>query len=317
MDCVFVARNIPGPGLKAMKTVTNVIVSELDRELSAGEILDRCKGCTILVPTPANRIDGELLKACPEIRLVASFGAGVDHIDLDAAREQGVVVTNTPGVVSKTTANLGLTLILAVTRRLVEGDRLVRSGGFQGIHPTFMLGSDLDGKTLGIFGLGRIGLELARRAKMLDMEIVYHNRNKNTDAESELRARYVSFREMLQQSDVVSVHAPLTNLTKGVFNYDAFSSMKRGAFFVNVARGAIHVEEDLSRSLEEGLIAGAALDVYENEPSVHPLLINMQNVVLAPHLGTATEEVRTKMALTVAKNVIAFLEGNDPPNRLI
>ena len=317
MNLVFVARNIPSAGLQAMEKVAKVTVSELDRELTSRELSDRCKGCDVLVATPANKINGALLRACPEIRLIASFGAGIDHVDLKAAKEHGVVVTNTPGVVSKTTADLSLALILAVTRRLVEGDRLIRSGGFRGIHPTFMLGFDLFGKTLGIFGLGRIGVELARRANVLGMKVIYHNRNRNKAAESELNVKYVPFGELLRQSDVVSVHAPLSSQTKGLFDYAAFSSMKKGAYFVNVARGAIHVEEDLVRGLEEGLIAGAALDVYENEPSVHPRLLTMQNVVLAPHLGTATEEVRTKMALTVAENVIAFLEDRDPPNRVV
>ncbi len=214
MKRVFVARNIPSAGLRSMERVAKVIVSEKDRELNSQELSARCKGCEVLVPTPANKIDGGLLRACPEIRLIASFGAGIDHVDLKAAKEHGVVVTNTPGVVSKTTADMALALILAVTRRLVEGDRLIRSGGFKGIHPTFMLGFDLFGKTLGIFGLGRIGVELARRANVLGMQVVYHNRNRNRAVESELNARYVSFDELLQQSDVVSVHAPLTDQTK-------------------------------------------------------------------------------------------------------
>lgn len=316
MNRIFVARAVPQPGIEAMARMAEVIVSPHDRDLTREELVREADGCTVLVSTPANRIDAPLLDDRPEIRLVANYSVGVDHVDLDAARDRGVMVTNTPGVLTATTANMALALILAVTRRLVEGDRLVRSGGFKGVAPLFMLGSDLEGKTLGIFGLGRIGRALAERTKVLGMEIIYHNRSPLPEVEEEVSAHYVPFDELLSRADVLSVNAPLTDQTRGIFNYEAFRRMKPGAFFVNTGRGPIHVEEDLVRALKEGVIAGAGLDVYEHEPEVHPELVTMENVVLAPHLGSATLEVRTKMSLQVAGNVVAFLEGGEPPDRI-
>lgn len=316
MDRIFVARAIPRPGIEAMARRGEVVVSPHERDLTPEELVREAAGCRVLVSTPANRIDASLLDGRPEIRLVANFSVGVDHVDLDAARERGVLVTHTPGVLTATTANMALALILAVTRRLVEGDRLVRSGGFKGVAPLFMLGSDLEGKILGIFGLGRIGRALANRARVLGMEIIYNNRVPLPEVEEEPAARYVSFDDLLSRSDILSVNAPLTDQTRGIFNYGAFSRMKPGAFFINTGRGPIHVEDDLVRALKEGVIAGAGLDVYEHEPAAHPGLVKMENVVLAPHLGSATLEVRTKMALQVAGSVVAFLEGRKPPDRI-
>jgi lactate dehydrogenase-like 2-hydroxyacid dehydrogenase len=316
MDRVFVTREIPSAGLNLLADRAEVIVSPFDRELTPQEIVERTADCKILVCTPANKIGAFLFNKRPQIRLVASFGAGVDHIDLEAANEYDVIVTNTPGVLSATTANMAMALILALTRRLLEGDQLLRAGGFKGVHPLFMLGTDLAGKVLGIYGLGQIGLSLARRATAFGMEILYHNRNKRLEVESELRAQWVGFDELLEKGDIISINAPLTDQTRGIFNYQAFSRMKPDAFFINTARGSIHNEADLVKALDEKLIAGAGLDVYEHEPQVHSGLLKMKNVVLAPHLGTATDEVRTKMSLLAAENVISFLDGRRPPNRV-
>jgi len=316
MDRVFVTRGIPSAGLNLLADRAEVIVSPLDRELTPQELVERTADCKVLVCTPANIIGAFLFNKRPQIRLVASFGAGVDHIDLEAAKEYDVIVTNTPGVLSATTANMAMALILALTRRLLEGDQLLRAGGFKGVHPLFMLGTDLAGKVLGIYGLGQIGLSLARRATTFGMEILYHNRNKRLEVESELRAQWVGFDELLEKGDIISINAPLTDQTRGIFNYQAFSRMKPDAFFINTARGSIHNEADLVKALDEKLIAGAGLDVYEHEPQVHSGLLKMKNVVLAPHLGTATVEVRTKMSLLAAENVISFLDGRRPPNRV-
>ncbi len=316
MDRVFVTREIPSAGLNLLADRAEVIVSPLDRELTPQELVERTADCKVLVCTPANIIGDFLFNKRPQIRLVASFGAGVDHIDFEAAKEYDVIVTNTPGVLSATTANMAMALILALTRRLLEGDQLLRAGGFKGVHPLFMLGTDLAGKVLGIYGLGQIGLSLARRATAFGMEILYHNRTKRLEVESELRAQWVVFDELLEKGDIISINAPLTDQTRGIFNYQAFSRMKPHAFFINTARGSIHNEADLVKALDEKLIAGAGLDVYEHEPQVHSGLLNMKNVVLAPHLGTATVEVRTKMSLLAAENVISFLDGRRPPNRV-
>ncbi|MBW1713274.1 MAG: D-glycerate dehydrogenase, partial [Deltaproteobacteria bacterium] len=247
----------------------------------------------------------------------ANAAVGVDNIDLEAAQARGLVVTNTPGVLTRTTADLAMALILDLLRRVAEGDRLVRRGGFKGISPLFHLGRDLEAKTLGVFGLGRIGKALARRARAFRMKIIYHNRRPDLEAEAELKARYVSFDRLLAQSDVISINAPLTDQTRGVFNYRAFERMKPGAFLVNTGRGPIVVEADLVRALKEGLLAGAALDVYQFEPQVHPELLTLDQVVLTPHLGSATWECREKMALMAAGNVLAHLAGREPPNRVV
>jgi len=316
MANIFVTRKIPADGLKPLSDRAKVVVSTLDRELTPQELIEQTKDCRILVCTPANLIDASFFDKRPHIKLIANYGAGVDRIDLAAAKAHDVVVTNTPGVLSATTANMAMAIILALTRRLLEGDRLVRSGGFKGVHPLFMMGTDLEDKILGIYGMGNIGLALAHRARAFGMVILYHNRNKLPELESDIGASWVSLDELVEQADILSVNAPLTDQTRGVFNYQVFSRMKPEAFFINTARGPIHNESELVQALDEGLIAGAGLDVYEREPEAHPGLLKMQNVVLAPHLGTATHEVRTRMALLVAENVIAFLEGQEPPNHV-
>ena len=313
---IFVARALPQPAVEAMARHAGVLVSPHDRDLTADELAHYAADCTILVSTPANRIDAGLLERCHSLKMVANYSVGVDHIDLEATGKRGVVVSNTPDVLTDATANLALALILAVTRRLVEGDRLMRANGFQGVAPMFMLGSSLEDKVLGIFGFGRVGQALARRCHMLGMRIVYTGRRPNPAAAEALGARFVYFEELLAQSDIVSVNAPLTDQTRLVFDYTAFKRMKPGAYFINTGRGPIHVEADLVTALTEHHLAGAGLDVYEAEPMAHPGLLSMQNVVLAPHLGSATVEVRTRMAMLVAENVIAFLKGDDPLNQV-
>jgi len=279
--------------------------------------LELCQGCRVLVCTLAEPIDRDFLLTRPEIRMVANYAVGYDNLDLNAARDLGVVMTNTPGVLSDATADLTMALILALMRRVVEGDKLLRAGGFQGVSPLFMLGSDLAGKTLGILGLGRIGEAVAMRAVAFGMGIIYHSRTLRPEAERALGAEYVGFDELLARSDIISINAPLNQQTRGLFNYHTLKRMKPGAYLVNTGRGPIIVEEDLARALNDGLIQGAALDVYENEPQVHPGLLGLDNVILCPHLGSATQETRSRMSTLVAENVLAFLEGREPPTRLV
>lgn len=313
---IFVARALPLPAIEAMARHAGLQVYPHDRDMTADELADHAADCTILVSTPANRIDSDLLGRCPGLKMVANYSVGVDHIDLEATEKHGVLVSNTPDVLTDATADLALALILAVTRRLVEGDRLMRANRFQGVTPMFMLGSSLENKVLGIFGFGRIGQALARRCRSLGMRILYTGRRPNPAAAEALEARFVSFEELLVQSDIVSVNAPLTDQTRSLFDYAAFKRMKPGAYFINTGRGPIHVEADLVKALTENHLAGAGLDVYEAEPLAHPGLLSLQNVVLAPHLGSATLEVRTRMAMLVAENVIAFLKGDAPPNQV-
>ncbi len=317
MDRVFITRRLPPPGPDLMAEHAEVVVSPHDRDLSPEELVGLSAGARVLCPTVADRITPQFLDVRPEIRMVATFAVGVDNIDLDAARERGVVVANTPGVLTGATADLTLALILGVMRRLVEGDRLVRANGFHGVSPFFHLGADLTGKTLGIFGMGRIGEAVARRAIPFGLKIIYHNRNRRPEVEAELGAFFVQFDDLLAESDVISINAPASPETVGRFDYAVFTRMKPSAFLINTGRGVIVKEADLARALREGLIAGAGLDVYEHEPIVERALLGMDNVVLAPHLGSATVEVRQKMSRLVADNVIAWLSGQEPPHRLV
>jgi len=317
MDKVLVTRRVFQRALDLLATRAEVLASPHDRDLRAEELLEMSAGCRALMTMPADRIDRAFLTARPEVAMVANDAVGYDNIDLAAARELGVVVTNTPGVLTEATADLTISLVLAVMRRLVEGDRFLRAGLFKGTAPMFMLGTDPRGKTLGVFGFGRIGQAVARRARAFGMSVIYHDVEPMAEAAREVEAEYVSFEELLARSDVVSINALLNDQTRGAFNYQVLRRMKPTAFLVNAARGPIVVEADLARALEEKVIAGAALDVYEFEPAVNPRLIGLENVVLSPHLGSATREVREAMALLAARNIVAFLEGGEPPTRLV
>ena len=317
MDKVLVTRRLPQAGLDLLAERTELIVSPHDRPLTPDELREMSAGCRALGATLGDRIDEAFLAARPEVEMVANYAVGVDNIDLEATGRRGVVVANTPDVLTEATADLTLALILALTRRVVEGDRLLRRGDFSGIAPLFMLGDDLAGQTLGIFGLGRIGRSVAKRGLTFGLRIIYHNRRPDHQALKELGAEYVSFDELLARSDVLSINAPLTDETRGVFDYETLGRMKPTAFLVNTGRGPIVREAGLAQALKEGLIKGAALDVYEHEPQVHPDLIPLLNVVLAPHLGSATIGVREQMARLVAQNIIAYLDGLDPPHRVV
>ncbi len=283
-----------------------------ERILTPAELAEYSAGCRGVLAFPADRIDRAFLAARPEVRIVATFSVGYDHVDTAAARELGVVITNTPDVLTDATADLTLGLILSLLRRLAEGDRLIRAGGFKSIHPLFMLGHDCRGRVLGILGLGRIGRAVARRARAF-ARTVYHNRHRcprprpSWDPLCSFDRAVGQFRRDLH-------HAPERN--RGAFRLASLTRMKRTAYLVNTGRGPIVREADLVTALERGLIAGAALDVYENEPVVHPGLLGREDVVLSPHLGSATWETRTAMGMTAANNLLAFLSGREPPNRV-
>jgi len=262
-----------------------------------------------------DRIDRELLSAAPGLRVVANVAVGYENIDVDTARERGIAVTNTPDVLTGSTADLTFALLLAAARRIAEGDATVRRGEF----PTWgldqpLIGVDVHGKTLGIVGMGRIGTAVARRGRLgFGMRILYYNRTRNEEGERELAAERVSFHRLLAESDFVCVHVPLTDETRHLFDRDAFRRMKPTAVLVNVARGPVVDEAALVRALEEGAIAGAGIDVFEHEPDVHPGLIRLrEQVVLTPHLGSATRETRRSMAKLAVDNVLAVLSGEPP-----
>lgn len=276
--------------------------------LSHEELRARVRGKHGLICLLTDRVDEELLEAGADLKVVANVAVGYDNINLDAARERGLVVTNTPDVLTEAVAEFTWGLILAATRRIAESDRVVRSGSWRGWGLDYMLGMELRGKQLGIVGYGRIGRAVAARAPAFGMTAAYYDRTGRVALPGDI-ARPVGFDELLVTSDVISIHTPLTPDTIHLFDRRTLARMKRSAYLVNTSRGAVLSEEALAWALREGLLAGAALDVYEHEPTVHPDLLSLNNVVLAAHLGSATRETRTAMAELAARNVIAVLGG--------
>ena len=288
----------------------------LDREQMAAAMAE----ADVLVPTVTDRIDAELLaKSGPQLKLIASFGTGVDHIDLGAARARGLTVTNTPGVLTEDTADMTMALILAVARRLAEGERLVRGGQWTGWSPTGMLGARLGGKRLGIIGMGRIGQAVARRARAFGLSVHYHNRNRvHPEVEAELDATFwPSLDQMLSRMDIVSVNCPRTPATFHLLSARRLKLLKRDALIVNTSRGEVIDETALAQMLKQGELAGAGLDVFEREPNVNPKLLKLPNVVLLPHMGSATLEGRIDMGQKVIVNIRSFVDGHVPPDRVL
>lgn len=292
-------------------------------DLARGELLRRVVGAQALMPVLTNIIDAELLDAGHGLSIVANIAVGYDNVDVGAAAARGVIVTNTPDVLTHAVADLTMALMLAVTRRIGEGERLVRSGGWKGWALDFMLGMELRDKQLGIVGYGRIGRAVAQRAAAFGMRIAYADPDSGEHAATmkqpagpegapEIPASRVSFDQLLVSSDVVSLHVPLSPATRHLIDRRALARMKRSAYLVNTARGAVVDEVALAWALREHLLAGAALDVFEREPTVAEELLRLENVVLAPHLGSATRETRTAMADLAARNVIAVLNGEPP-----
>jgi glyoxylate reductase len=280
------------------------------------EVLRRLAGKDALIALLTERVDDELLNAAPSLRIVANVAVGYDNIDLAACTRRKVAVSNTPGVLDETTADLAWTLILAVARRLIEADTVARSGQWRGWNLDQFCGTDVWGKTLGIVGFGRIGQAVARRSRGFNMRVIYHSRHRAPAAvEKELNAEPLPLDQVLAQADFLSLHVPLTPETRGLIGPQQLAQMKPSAFLINTSRGPVVQEAALAEALAAGTIAGAALDVYEHEPLIHDGL-RRPNVVLAPHLGSGTVETRSKMALMAAENLIAFFEGRRPPNIL-
>lgn len=284
--------------------------------ISREELLRRVANKDGLVCLLTERVNDELLNAAPNLRIAANVAVGFDNIDVGACSKRGVAATNTPGVLDETTADFAWTLMMAVARRVGEGEQLARSGEWKGWDLDQLVGTDVWGKTLGIVGFGRIGRAMARRASGFQMKVIYHDAVRVAqNVERELGAEFRGLDALLAEADFVSVHVPLLPETRGLFNAAAFSKMKRGAYLINTARGPVVDEAALAQALEVGKIAGAALDVYEKEPQIHPGL-KRPNVVLAPHIASASLETRTKMACIAANNVVALFAGQRPPNVL-
>ncbi|RSN26949.1 D-glycerate dehydrogenase [Amycolatopsis sp. WAC 04169] len=311
---IAVTRWIPDEALKVLAEAGEVKLSRADRPLTPDELREFVRGSSAIVGMLHDRIDGDVADAAgPDLKVVANVAVGYDNIDVPALAGRGITVTNTPGVLTDATADLAFGLILAVTRRLGEGERLLRSRTPWSFHLGFLLGSSLQDKTLGIVGLGQIGQAVARRALGFGMRIVYSGRSRAAeDVEKTLGAQYVPFDELLRSSDVVSLHCPLTPETRHLVDADALKAMKPGAYLINTTRGPVVHEAALADALEAGEIAGAGLDVFEAEPEVEPRLLDRENVVLTPHLGSATVETRTAMAVLAAENVASVLTGGNP-----
>jgi glyoxylate reductase len=308
---VLVTREIPSAGLRALEPFDVRVLHE--RPPERGELLDAVRGVSGILSTATEKMDGELMDAAGEdLKVIANMAVGYDNVDVEASAERGIVVTNTPGVLDETTADVALMLLLAAARRLGEGERLLRAGRWEWWGPKQLMGRDVWGKRLGIVGFGRIGQAVARRARGFGMEVLYHNRSRKEEAEQELGARYVEFDELLETVDFVSVHTPLTDETHHLIGPKELGRMKPTAVLVNTSRGPVVDEAALADALAAGRIFAAGLDVYEEEPKVHPKLLELENVVLAPHIGSASVETRDRMAALAAENLAAVLRGEDP-----
>ena len=322
---VYITRKLPDPVETRMRELFDAELNIDDSRRTAAELVAAMQVADVLVPTVTDRIDAAMIEqAGPQLKLIASFSNGVDHIDIDAAARRGITVTNTPNALTEDTADMTMALILAVPRRLAEGARILtdQPGEWAGWSPTWMLGRRISGKRIGIIGMGRIGTAVARRAKAFGLAIHYHNRKRVSSAtEDELEATYWdSLDQMLARVDIVSVNCPSTPATFHLLSARRLALMQPTSTIVNTARGDVIDEDALIKCLHEGRIAGAGLDVFENEPAVNPKLIKLahQNkVVLLPHMGSATIESRIDTGEKVIINIRAFFDGHRPPNRVL
>ena len=314
---VLVTGNLPEHILALIRAEHAIEVNTTDRPLTREQLLAAVADKHGILTMLTDRVDEELLNQAPNLTIVANCAVGYDNIDVAAATRRRIVVTNTPGVLTDSTADVAFALMLAVARRVVEGDRRVRQGQFKHFAPFHFLGQDISGKTLGIIGMGRIGQAVAKRAAGFDMPMIYTSRHRlSADAEAAIGARYADFDTVLREADILSVHVPLTPQTRHLLGADQLRAMKPSAILINTARGPVIDEAALVTALRDGWIGGAGLDVYENEPILTPGLAECGNAVLLPHVGSATIETRTRMARLATENLLAGLRGAAPPNCL-
>jgi glyoxylate reductase len=312
---VFVSRAIPPAGLKLLEETPELEVSynSLDGGLSKAQLIERAAPVRGLLCLLTDRIDAEVLAGCPELKVVSNMAVGYNNIDVAEATRRGIAVTNTPGVLTEATADFTWALLLATARRIGEGERLVRAHNWHGWGPLQLLGGEFKGKTLGLIGMGRIGQAVARRASGFNMNVIYHNRTPlEKKLENVLQVRPVGLDELIETSDFVSLHAPYTDQTHHLINAERLARMKPTAYLINTARGPLVDEAALVTALQQEQIAGAGLDVFEKEPELYPGLTDLDNVVLAPHLGSATHETRGEMSRLAAAHLVAVLRGQRP-----
>ena len=317
---VILTRKLPDDIETRMRELFNTTLNENDEPFSKVQLIDALNKVEVLVPTVTDKIDEELINSSGEkLKLIASFGTGVDHIDLKAAKKKGILVTNTPGVLTEDTADVVMSLILAVPRRIVEGDKKTRDGNWDGWSPTGMLGHRINGKRLGIVGMGRIGQAVAIRAKGFGMSIHYHNRNQlHSETEDRLEATWwQNLDQMISRMDIISINCPHTDQTHHMIGEKQLNFFQKHSYLVNAARGEIVDETKLTDLLVSGKIAGAGLDVYENEPEIDKRLRKLKNVVLLPHIGSATIEGRVAMGEKVIINIKTVADGHTPPDLVL
>lgn len=312
---VLITRPVFEGVLTKLAAWCDVKANREDRTLSPGELIEQLSGCQGVLCQLTDRMDREVIRQAPELRVISNIAVGYDNIDVACATERGILVTNTPGILTETTADLAFGLLLAAARRIAEADRFVRSGQWREWKLDFLLGTDVHHRTLGIIGLGRIGQAVARRARGFAMNVLYAApRRASPEVERELGAQQVPLETLLQESDFVSLHVPLNAETRHLIGKPQLALMKPTAILINTARGPVVDEEALFEALSQGKIQGAGLDVFEHEPQVYPGLPSLPNVVLAPHIGSASRQTRLRMVEMAAENLIAGLKGEVPPN---
>ncbi len=312
MPRILVTRAIPEPAIERLKEVFEVQINPYNRVMTRCEILSAIPDCDALLSMLNDNVDSELMSVATNLKVVANYAVGYNNIDLEAAKVLNIVVCNTPGVLTESTADLAWTLLMASARRIIEADALVRRGEFKEWEPMMLLGADVYGKTLGIIGMGRIGQAVARRGTGFGMKVIYSGNPKALD----FQAENVDLDTLLQTADFISIHVPMTPQTHHLIGAKEFSRMKNTAIIINTARGAIINEAELVKALQTGQIAAAGLDVYEHEPQIAAGLKELANVVLAPHIGSASTETRTQMGMLAAENAIAVILGKEPPARV-
>ncbi len=311
---IFVTRLIPQEGLEILKGCCQVEVSDYDGVIPRFLLLEKVKNTDGLFVLLTDMVDKEVIVAAgKKLRVISNYAVGYNNIDVVEATKRGIMVTNTPGVLTETTADLAWALLMSIARRIVEGDKLVRAGKFRGWEPMLLLGTDIYEATLGLIGFGRIGQAVARRAKGFNLKVIYYDKEPvSPNIEKELGVSYVSLDELLRKSDFISVHVPLTEETFHFIGQEELNMMKKESYLINTARGPIIDEKALVKALKDGVIRGAALDVFENEPAIEKELMALDNVVIVPHIGSASYRTRTKMAIMAAKNLISALKGERP-----
>lgn len=313
---IYITRKIDDRAIDFLKDQFEVEVNDEERIPSKAEIIKKSEDCDALLCLLSDAIDKEIMYSCKKLKIIANYAVGFNNIDIKAAKERGIVVTNTPDVLTNATAELAWALLFTAARRVNESEAYLRKGKFEMWSPTLFLGQDITGKTLGIIGAGRIGKAFAKMSTGFNMKVIYHNRKRDLDFEKETNAQYMSLEELLKSSDFVSVHVPLTEETHHLIGEREFSIMKKSAVLINTARGPVVDEKALATALKEGEIFSAGLDVYEREPLIEKELLNLDNVVLLPHIGSGTIDTRQKMAMMAAENIEAVLNGREALNRV-